>query len=306
MQRVLRLSGAAHRAAGAGASGRRPAATVAAQGSAPRYNSRGGNGKQQQARSPRSPGGYGGGGSGGSEYSRGGGGGGGYSRGGGEYSRGGGGGGGEYSRGRPRPQQQEQQEYRARRRSPAAGSVRAPADQQQQRQWRASGASAAAAAAATMAPPQAPRGALATAVAAEVAAFNLPGLANGSPGSANANGGGAPGATVPPRRAGVTDGRWDRADEQAVAEALEDAEKLDRQYAKLGGGAWGLGLHAVGVGGGAESRARERSSRRSGARRSEQAIPPVLLTPPTLLARLPSPLVQATSSWGGLRRSWRR
>jgi hypothetical protein len=37
---------------------------------------------------------------------------------------------------------------------------------------------------------------------------------------------------MPPRRAGVTDGVWDRNDEVAVAEALDDAEKLERQYKK--------------------------------------------------------------------------
>ena len=201
MQRVL--TSAARRAAGAGASGRRPAA-AAAQASAARYSSRGGGGggsggrQQQQARSPRSPGGYGNGS----------------------------GDGGEYSRGRPRPQQQEQrwQQRGSRRRSPPP-----PADRQQQRQWHASGAAAAAAAAVDLAP-QAPRGALASAVAAEVAAFGPNGVDAGSAAA-------APAASLPPRRAGVTDGRWDRADELAVAEALEDAEKLERQYAKLGGGA---------------------------------------------------------------------
>ena len=69
----------------------------------------------------------------------------------------------------------------------------------------------AAAAAAELGAAAAPRGGLAAAVAAEVEAF---------------------GATMPPRRAGVTDGVWDRNDEVAVAEALDDAEKLERQYKK--------------------------------------------------------------------------
>lgn len=37
---------------------------------------------------------------------------------------------------------------------------------------------------------------------------------------------------MPPRREGVTEGDWDKNDELAVQEALDDAEKLERQYAK--------------------------------------------------------------------------
>ena len=45
-----------------------------------------------------------------------------------------------------------------------------------------------------------------------------------------------PMATVPARRAGVTDGEWDRNDMLAVTEALKDADKLARLEAKYGGG----------------------------------------------------------------------
>ncbi|KAI3431690.1 hypothetical protein D9Q98_004736 [Chlorella vulgaris] len=41
-------------------------------------------------------------------------------------------------------------------------------------------------------------------------------------------------ATAPPRRPGVTDGAWDAQDELAMQEALEDAQKLERQYLKHG------------------------------------------------------------------------
>lgn len=47
--------------------------------------------------------------------------------------------------------------------------------------------------------------------------------------------------SVPPRRAGVTDGRWDAADEAAVAEAQRDAVRIERQRLKAGGGEVVLG-----------------------------------------------------------------
>ena len=51
----------------------------------------------------------------------------------------------------------------------------------------------------------------------------------------------APAVSVPPRRAGVTDGPWDRADAAAVREALADAAKIERQRVRLGGGEVVLG-----------------------------------------------------------------
>jgi hypothetical protein len=49
-------------------------------------------------------------------------------------------------------------------------------------------------------------------------------------------------ATAPPRRPGVTDGAWDAQDELAMQEALEDAQKLERQYLKHGTeGGWRIG-----------------------------------------------------------------
>jgi len=45
-----------------------------------------------------------------------------------------------------------------------------------------------------------------------------------------------PTATLPPRPLGVTDGPWDRADADAVRQALQDAAKISRQSEKYGGG----------------------------------------------------------------------
>ncbi|PRW33242.1 ribosomal RNA large subunit methyltransferase N isoform A [Chlorella sorokiniana] len=107
------------------------------------------------------------------------------------------------SRGSPPPPQQQQQQRRR------------PRSPEQQGRFDGNGSTPAAAAAAAAAAPQAPPAGLAAAVADQVSAFA---------------------ATVPPRRQGVTDGRWDQADELAVKEALDDAEKLERQYAKHSGG----------------------------------------------------------------------
>ncbi len=114
------------------------------------------------------------------------------------------------SRGAAPPQQQQPQRRR-------------PRTPEQQGRHAADVAASAAVAAAAGAAPQAPPSGLAAAVPDQVSAFA---------------------ATVPPRRAGVTDGRWDQADELAVREALEDAEKLERQYAKHSGGEL-LGLHCL-------------------------------------------------------------
>lgn len=45
-----------------------------------------------------------------------------------------------------------------------------------------------------------------------------------------------PAPTLPPRLPGVSDGKWDEADEKAVQNALEDASKLQRQSDKYGCG----------------------------------------------------------------------
>ena len=42
--------------------------------------------------------------------------------------------------------------------------------------------------------------------------------------------------TLPPRPKGITDGKWDKADEAAVQQALDDAEKIARQALKYGAG----------------------------------------------------------------------
>lgn len=42
--------------------------------------------------------------------------------------------------------------------------------------------------------------------------------------------------SLPPRPAGITDGKWDRADADAVQQALADAEKITRQAQKYGAG----------------------------------------------------------------------
>lgn len=122
----------------------------------------------------------------------------------------------------PPPQQQQQQRRR-------------PRTPEQQGRYSSNGSSSAAAAAAAVAAPQAPPAGLAAAVADQVSAFA---------------------ATVPPRRQGVTDGQWDQADELAVREALEDAEKLERQYAKHSGGEAGCGTGCSGVALSDASRAR--------------------------------------------------
>ncbi|KAL4440001.1 hypothetical protein ABPG75_003002 [Micractinium tetrahymenae] len=103
--------------------------------------------------------------------------------------------------------------------------------QQQQQQQKSRGSNAAE-------PLSSPaRLALTAAVAAEVAAFGSASSSQATAAAAAAAAAAAgPSATVPPRRAGVTDGAWDQQDELAVREALEDAEKLDRQYLKYGGG----------------------------------------------------------------------
>ncbi|PSC68805.1 ribosomal RNA large subunit methyltransferase N [Micractinium conductrix] len=121
----------------------------------------------------------------------------------------------------PRPPQQQQPSPRRRPRATTA----APPPGTAQGQRRRAGRDAAALSPA--------RASLTAAVAAEVAAF---GAGAPSPGAAAGGGAATGGATVPPRRAGVTDGRWDDQDELAVSEALEDAEKLERQYAKYAGG----------------------------------------------------------------------
>lgn len=43
-------------------------------------------------------------------------------------------------------------------------------------------------------------------------------------------------ASLPPRRADVTDGVWDQADQRAVQQALEDADKIHKQSKKYGSG----------------------------------------------------------------------
>ena len=45
-----------------------------------------------------------------------------------------------------------------------------------------------------------------------------------------------PAPSLPPRAPRITDGRWDKHDDAAVRQALEDASKITRQAAKLGGG----------------------------------------------------------------------
>ncbi|GAB4823741.1 hypothetical protein N2152v2_010787 [Parachlorella kessleri] len=58
---------------------------------------------------------------------------------------------------------------------------------------------------------------------------------------AGASAASAASATAPPRKTGVTDGIWDKQDAEAVKEALQDADKIARQFHKYGSGEVVLG-----------------------------------------------------------------